>query len=105
MSIESKDESSNLLQIELTIGSSANTLSLFHDSVNNNVQNALEVHLKKNQIEQHVLDRCLMDGLQFVERKDRDLSQVAPTFQLLLQFGAQEGSEFQHLIAVKKERF
>ena len=88
MSIESKDESSNLLQIELTIGSSANTLSLFYDSVNN-VQNALEVHLKNNQIEQHVLDRCLMDGLQFVERRDRDLSQVAPTLQLLLQFGAQ----------------
>ena len=89
MSIESKADSSNPLQTELTIGSGANTLLLFRGSVYNNAHNVLEVHLKKNRIEQHVLDRCLMDGLQFVERSDRELSQVTPTLQLLLQFGAQ----------------
>ena len=89
MSIKSKATRSNPLQMEMTIGSSANTLLLFRDSVYNNAHNVLEVHLKKNRIEQHVLDKCLMDGLQFVERRDRELSQVAPTLQLLLQFGAQ----------------
>ena len=89
MSIESKAESSNPLQMELTIESRDNTFLLFRGSVYNNAHNALKVHLEKNQIERHILDRCLMNGLQLVERRDRDLSQVAPTLQLLLQFGAQ----------------
>ena len=89
MSSESKATRSNPLQMELAVGSSANTLLLFRDSVYNNALNDLEVHLKKYRIEQHVFDRCLMDGLQLVERRDQELSQVAPTLQLLLQFGAQ----------------
>ena len=89
VSIESKAESSNQLQMELTIGSNVYTFLLFRGSVYNNAHNALKVHLEKNQIEQHILDKCLMNGLQLVERSDRDLSQVAPTLQLLLQFGAQ----------------
>ena len=75
--------------MELTICSNAYTYVLFRGSVYNNAHNALKVHLERNQIEQHVLDKCLMNGLQLVERSDRDLSQVAPTLQLLLQFGAQ----------------
>ena len=89
MSIESKAESNNPLQMELTIGSRDTTFSLFRGSCYNNAHNPLKVHLKKDPVEQHVLDKCLMDGMQLVERRDRELSQVAPTLQLLLQFGAQ----------------
>ena len=98
MSIESKAESINPLQMELTIGSSANTLLLFRDSVYNNAHTALKVHFKKNPVEQHVLDGCFMDGLQIVERRNRELSQVLPTLQLLLQCGAQwkVGTMFNH---------
>ena len=55
MSIESK-AACNPLQMELTIRDGANTLSLFRDSVYNNAHNALEVYLKKNRVQQHVLD-------------------------------------------------
>ena len=75
--------------MELTIGSSAYTFLLLSGSVYNTAHKALEVHLKNNQIEKHVLDRCLLSGLQLIERKDRKLSQVAPALRLLLKFGAQ----------------
>ena len=76
--------------MELTIGSSTDTYLLFRDNVYNKAHNALEVYLKKDPVEHHVLDKCLMNVLQLVERWQRDLmSQVAPTLQLLLQFGAQ----------------
>ena len=91
MSTESEVESSSSipLQMDLTIRKSDNTLSLFHDSVYNDTHNALEIHLMENQVEQHILDSCLMSGFRIVERGDRELSEVAPTLQLLLMCHAQ----------------
>ena len=88
MNIESTSESSSLVLNELSDGSSTNTLSLFEDSFFNNAHDAFEVHLDKDPVEQNMLDRCLMSGLQFVQNRKRELSQVTPTLQLLLKFGA-----------------
>ena len=89
MSIESTRESSSLQSNELSDGSSTNTLSLFEDSIFKDAHDAFEVHLDKNPVEQTMLDRCLMSGLQIVQKQEQELSQVAPTLQLLLKFGAQ----------------
>ena len=89
MSIESTRESSSLRSNELSDGSSTNTLSLFEDSIFNDAHDAFEVHLDKDLVEQTMLDRCLMSGLQIVQERRQELSQVAPTLQLLLKFGAQ----------------
>ena len=89
MSIKPTSESSSLLSNELSDGSSTNTLSLFEDSIFNDAHDTFKVHLDKDSVEQNMLDRCLMSGLHIVQKQERKLSQVAPTFQLLLKFGAQ----------------
>ena len=48
---------------------------------------ALEEHLESNLVQQSDLDRCLLCGLQIVQRKKRELSQVAHTLAILLLFG------------------
>ena len=89
MSIEPTADSSLLLWEEMMDDSSISTLSLFKDSVFNDATNAFKEHLEKEQVQQNILDRCLMRGLQVVQRQERELLQVAPTLQILLQFGAQ----------------
>ena len=89
MSIKPTSESSSLLSNELSDESSTNTLSLFEDSIFNDAHDTFKVHLDKDPVEQNMLDRCLMSGLHIVQKQERKLSQVAPTFQLLLKFGAQ----------------
>ena len=79
MSLEPTSESNSLLPNELSDGSSINTLSLFEDSIFNDAHDAFEVHLDKDPVEQNMLDRCLMSGLQIVQKQERKLSQVAPT--------------------------
>ena len=49
---------------------------------------ALEEHLVNNQVQQNDLDRCLLRGLRIVQRKESELSHVAPALTLLLQSGA-----------------
>ena len=49
---------------------------------------ALKEHLVNNQVQQSDLDRCLLRGLQVVQRKEKELSHVAPALTLLLQSGA-----------------
>ena len=88
MSIEPTSESSSLLLNEQSDGSSTDTLSLFEDSISNAAYDALKEHLDKNPVKQNILDRCLMSGLQIVQKQERELSQAAPTLQLLLKFGA-----------------
>ena len=89
MSIPPTSKSSSLLSNEQSDRSSTNTLSLFENSIFNNAHNAFEVHLDKGSVQQSILDRCLMSGFQIVQNRRRELSQVAPTLQLLLKFGAQ----------------
>ena len=89
MSIEPTADSSLLLWEEMMDDSSISTLSLFKDSVFNDATNVFKEHLEKEQVPQNILDRCLMRGLQVVQRQDGEMLQVAPTLQILLQFGAQ----------------
>ena len=49
---------------------------------------ALEEHLESNPVQQSDLDRCLVRGLQAVQRKERELSQMAQTLISLLHSGA-----------------
>ena len=54
---------------------------------------ALEEHLVSNQVQQSDLDRCLLRGLQIVQRKERELSHIAPSLTILLQHGAKWNSD------------
>ena len=49
---------------------------------------ALEEHLVSNPVQQSDLDKCLLRGLQAVQRKEKGLSQMAQTLINLLNFGA-----------------
>ena len=89
MNIESTTESSSPVTEEQGTINSISKRSLFDNSIFNGALNPLKVHLEKESVEQNVLDRCLMSGFQIVHRKDREIHQVAPTLQLLLQYGAQ----------------
>ena len=98
MSIQPTIESSSPLMVEPEAADRINTLSLFDDSIFNAALNPLKVHLEKENVGQNVLDRCLLSGFQIVQRKDREMHQVAPTLQLLLQHGAQwkDGALLEH---------
>ena len=89
MSIEPTTDSSIPLSEKVMEESSTNTLSLFKDSVFNDAYDKFKDHLDKELVPQNILDRCLMRGLQFVQKNDREMAQVVPTLQLLLQNGAQ----------------
>ena len=49
---------------------------------------ALEEHLMNNPVHRSDLDKCLLLGLRMVQRKERELSHVAPALTILLQSGA-----------------
>ena len=88
MNIGPTAKSSSPLTGELDVTNTISTLPLFDDSIFNAALNPLNVHLEKDSVEQNVLDRCLVSAFQIVQKKDREMSQVAPTLQLLLQHGA-----------------
>ena len=54
---------------------------------------ALEEHLVSNLVRQSDLDRCLLRGLQIVQRKVSELCHVARALTTLLQFGAKWNSD------------
>ena len=92
MNIESIAENNSPLQNEQIITSRScnkTLLQLIDESAYGGALNALKVHLEKSQLEQHVLDICLLYGLEIVTNLHIHLTQVAPTLQLLLLFGAQ----------------
>ena len=89
MSIKPKDQSSIVLPEEMPDESGTSTLSCFEDSVFNAAHNKLKEHLDNKQVQHTMLNSCLMTALQIVQRHDREMAQVAPTLQLLLQHGAQ----------------
>ena len=88
MNMEPTAKSSSPLTEELDVTNTIRTLSFFDDSIFNAALNPLKVHLEKDSVDQNVLDRCLLSGFQIIQTKDREMSQVAPTLQLLLQHGA-----------------
>ena len=89
MNIESTTDSSGPVMEEQDNANSISTLSLFDNSIFNGALNPMKVHLEKESVEQNVLDRCLLSGFQVIQREDRQMHQVTPTLQLLLQHGAQ----------------
>ena len=90
MSREPTRKTSRLRLNNLSNGCSTDTvtLSLFEDSIFNGAHNAFQVHLNNNPIKQDFLNRILMFGLEILQKRERELSQVAPSLQLLLKFGA-----------------
>ena len=98
MSIKPKDQNSIVLPEELPGGIGTSTLSFFEDSVFNAEHNKLKEHLVNKQVQHTMLNSCLMTALQIVQRNDREMAQVAPTLQLLLQHGAQwkDGALLEH---------
>ena len=91
MSRDATSESKHFLGDESTPKSIANThefFQFFESCVLNADHKALEEHLVSNPVQQTDLDICLIRGLQIVQRKQRELSHVAPALTMLLQFGA-----------------
>ena len=85
MSMESTSESSSFPSNEW----SQYTLSLFLDSIHDDAREAFKEHLHKYPVEQRMLNRCLLIGLQSVQKGEQELSQLAPSLQLILEYGAQ----------------
>ena len=73
--------------------STTDTYTFLENCVLNADHKALEEHLLRNLVQQSDLDRCLVRGLQIVQRKKRQLSHVAHTLAKLLQFGAKWNSD------------
>ena len=84
----STGDSSSTQTDEQTIGGSTNTVALLEACILNADHDALQEHLENNKTEQSVLDRCLMLGLQIVQKEEQTMVHVAPALQLLLQSGA-----------------
>ena len=53
----------------------------------------LEEHLAINPVQQSELDRCLLRGFRIVQRKEKELSHIAPALKLILQSGAKWNSD------------
>ena len=98
MSIKPQNQSSIVHPEELPDEIGTSTLSFFEDSVYNAEHNKLKEHLDNKQVQHTMLNSCLMTALQIVQRNDREMAQVAPTLQLLLQHGAQwkDGALLEH---------
>ena len=82
--------SNRFSQVELPTRSTTNTQTFLETCVLDTDHKALEEHLVNWQSD---LDRCLLRGLQTVQRMAKELSQVAPAIKLLLDFGAKWNSD------------
>ena len=65
-----------------------NTQTFLEICVLDSDHKALEEHLVNYPVQQSDLDRCLLRGLQIVQRNEKHLYQVAPALTILLQSGA-----------------
>ena len=88
MSRDATSESKHFLEDGSTPRSITNTHEFFESCVLDADHKALEEHLVSNPVQQSDLDICLIRGLLIVQRKQRELSHVAPALTMLLQFGA-----------------
>ena len=85
--------SSHSSNTELTTRSTTNTQTFLETCVIDADHKALEEHLVSNPVQQSDLDRCLLRGLLIVQRKESELSHVAPALRTLLQSGAKWNSD------------
>ena len=73
---------------ELPTRSTTDTYTFLENCVLDADHKALEEHLESNLVRQSEIDRCLLRGLQIVQRKVRELCHVAPALTKFLQSGA-----------------
>ena len=73
---------------DLSTKNTTNTQTFLQTCVLDADHEALEEHLMSHPVEQSNLDICLLRGLQIVEKRERELSDVAQALTLLLQAGA-----------------
>ena len=73
--------------------STNDTYTFLENCVLNADHKALEEHLVSNPVQQSHLDRCLVRGLQIVQRKEKELSQMTQTLIYLLHLGAKWNSD------------
>ena len=88
MSQTNTNKSSHSSDDELPTRCTTNTQTFLETCVLDADHKALEEHLMNNPVQQSDIDRCLLRGLQLVQRNVRELSRVAPALTLLLQSGA-----------------
>ena len=88
MSTEPTADSGSTQPDEQTIRGNTNTVALLEACILNADHVALQEHLENNKTEQSMLDRCLMLGLQIVQRKEQEMGRIAPALRLLWQSGA-----------------
>ena len=73
--------------------STTDTYTFLENCVLNADHKALEEHLVSNLVQQSDLDICLLRGLQIVQRKEKELTQMAQTLINLLHSGAKWNSD------------
>ena len=80
-------------QDDLPTRSTTNTQAFLENCVLDDNHKALEEHLVSNPVQQSELDKCLLRGLQIVQRKERQLSHIAQALTILLHSGAKWDSD------------
>ena len=93
MNQDATSDSNSSSDGELPTRSTTDTYTFLENCVLDADHKALEEHLVSNLVQLSDLDRCLLRGLQIVQRKETELSQVAQTLTTLLQFGAKWNSD------------
>ena len=93
MSRDATTESNRFSEIELPTRKTTSTQTFLETCVLDADLKALKEHLGTDLVEQSDLDRCLIRGLQIVQRKERELSHLAPALTILLQSGAKWNSD------------
>ena len=88
MSRDATSENKHFLEDEPTPRCITNTLEFFESCVLDADHKALEEHLVSNPVQQSNLDIYLIRGLLIVQRKQKELSYVAPALTMLLKSGA-----------------
>ena len=93
MSRDATTNSNSSSDDEQPTRSTTDTYTFLENCVLDADHKALEEHLVSNLVQQSDLDKCLVRGLQIVQQKERELSQMAQTLTILLQFGAKWNSD------------
>ena len=93
MNRDATSDSNSSSDDEQPTRSTTDTYTFLENCVLDADHKAMEEHLESNLVQQIDLDRCLLRGLQAVQREERELSHVAQTLTILLQFGAKWNSD------------
>ena len=93
MSRDASAERNCSLDDEMTTRSTIKTTTFLDTCPLDADHKALEEHLGTNPVQQSDLDRCLLRGLQIVQRKEQELSHVAQALTILLKSGAKWNSD------------